>query len=116
MAEMGQELTLAVHQIDDRAVVHQIVAGPLDRSLAVVDAIGLGRRGNLLARARQADHARVKALNILDDQLRRAGPRIAGDDARMNLLPVAPEPVRALSHRLKLGRHERESGGWVKSE
>src|SRR6202789_1201706 len=71
------EAAAGVHEVDDRRVIHRIVA-VLGRRLARVDAVGLLDLGYLLRRAGQADDALVEAADIVGHHRRGVAFRIDG--------------------------------------
>src|SRR5512139_1082295 len=52
--EVGDEPAVAVEQVDDRGMVHQVGPAILARHLLEVDAVGTGGVGDLLRRAGEA--------------------------------------------------------------
>ena len=59
------ELALAIHQVDQQHVVHQVLVRRAAGDLLVVHAIGLGDLRDLLRRAGQADHARMEVGDVV---------------------------------------------------
>ena len=83
MREVGDEPAVAVEQIDDGRMVHQIGPAVLARDLLVVDAVGARHVGDLLGRAGKADEGRPEIGHIPLEQLRRIA---FGDFARGYLI------------------------------
>src|SRR5262245_50354849 len=61
--EVGDEAAVAIEQIDDRGMVHQVGPTILARHLLEIDAIGAGNVGDLLRRAGEADEGRSEILD-----------------------------------------------------
>src|SRR6266404_6456773 len=60
VGEAGGEPALRVHYIDDRAVIHRVVAAGF-RMLRVIHPIAFGRLGDLIRRSGQGEDRGVKA-------------------------------------------------------
>src|SRR5215469_8000141 len=70
MREAGGEAALWVHHIDDRAVVHRIVAAGLE-VLGIINPVGLGRLRDLFLCAGQRQDRSIKARHVRFERLGR---------------------------------------------
>ena len=78
MSEVRDEPAVAVEQIDDRGVVHQVGRAILARDLLIVDAVGPRDVGDLLRRAGKADEGRPEILDIAFQELGRVALGVDG--------------------------------------
>jgi hypothetical protein len=102
---MGNEAAIAVEQIDDRGMVHQVGRAVLAGHLLEVDAVGARRRRDLFGRPGQADEARAEIADVSLEQLGRVALGIDGDEDQVDLLRrVGPELVDRRLHQQQRGR------------
>ena len=88
--EGRHEASFLVHQIDDRAVVHGVVAA-VERHFLVVGAVSLGDGGERVGVAGEAAQVRIEAPEIVLEGGRRIALGIDGDEERGGAVRVAPE-------------------------
>jgi len=86
VAEMGEETTIGPHQIDNRAVVHQIAVVFSRRGLiwhlGEVDPELFGRRGDLLRATSEADQPRMEIGDVDLEMIDRVALRVDRDKNR----------------------------------
>jgi hypothetical protein len=105
----GAECAVRPDQIGQRGVVDEVV-GVLVRAVGRfrIDGKGAFDGGDLLARAGQADEARVEIGKIVGDYLGRVAQRIDGDEDRLDRVAVMAEQFEGLGqaqqgHRADIG-------------
>ena len=108
--EGGGEAAFRVHHIDDRGVVHRIVAAGLG-VLGVIDPVFLGRLTDRGSTAGQRQDRRVERRDIVFERLRGVALGVDRDEDRADVLFFGPRS--AIAKAMLLSAVGQASGQWV---